>query len=216
MKKLARLFVGIILAGAMLTTASAASTAEITEGTVIAQETTYNTNESTNNSGIVIETKGLDEETAATRKQEAEAALSSVDQKLLDNFAEGGFKIVLMDVDSYKETWMLNWKQETKSVACYSNYRKMILSTRTTVDTLAHELGHHLFAMVGDEAEYTPMYQSEMDGVCKAAKSKYGKTSFQECFAEAYSVYVMEPEVLKTNAPQNYAYIETLLSRLDG
>ena len=221
-KQLTKLFAGIILAGAMLTTASAAtaSTAastEISESTVAHTEATYdnNVNESEKKASILIETEGLDEETAAARKQEAEVALASVDQKLLDNFAENGFKIVLMDEASYKSTWLLNWKQETKSIACYSHYRKEILSTRTTVDTLSHELGHHLFAMVGKEAEYLPIYQAETEGICTAAKSKYGKTSFQEGFAEAYSVYVMEPEVLKTNAPKNYEYIQTLLGRLE-
>lgn len=215
-KQLTRIIAGILVISAMLSTASAASSAEISS-TVVAQETTYNTNESeTTNSSVVIETEGLDEETAAARKQEAEVALASIDQKLLNNFAEGGFKIVLMDEASYKSTWLLNWKQETKSIACYSHYRKEILSTRTTVDTLSHELGHHLFAVTGNETEYMPIYQAETEGICTAAKSQYGKTSFQEGFAEAYSVYVMEPEVLKANAPKNYEYIQTLLSRLEG
>lgn len=93
---------------------------------------------------------------------------------------------------------------------------------------MIHEFGHHIH-LTGFEDKYTGITEgSEFQNVDKVVQhafdesqkranpedraiTKYGSTNHYEFFAESYTVWRREPEVLKEHSPMAYAMVEQVL-----
>ena len=88
--------------------------------------------------------------------------------------------------------------------------------------TLAHELAHGVDFRGGEEKKGTAnrsaskAYQdaAKKDGGLKKGVTTYARTDWDEHYAEAYGLYVSEPETLKALRPNTHAYFDGLAASL--
>lgn len=164
-------------------------------------------------SGVEIETRNLGQTDSIEYQQRAELSLMKLPGVLREDFSKRGYKIFLMDKDTYLNMWHNEWGDNRPSCACFSVQHKGIYSHIMTEDTLSHEFGHYLYQYFGDK-DYCKIYEEELDQICELTKSEYSRTNIGEGFAEAYSCYITDDAALHANAPKTYAYITSLMDKV--
>lgn len=160
---------------------------------------------------ILIEIEGLDPDEGQMMMETARTYISLIPKSLRTDFTRRKFKLVIMSPEAYEQFWHDEWDQQTSSYACYSSTRSKIMTTDVSLQTLAHEFGHHLFTYYGDIQKYEPIYESELDVICELMSSDYGRTNISEGFAEAYSCYIVNRKAFSKFAPKTFAYIEDVM-----
>jgi hypothetical protein len=81
-------------------------------------------------------------------------------------------------------------------------------------ETIAHELGHALSAKPVETGHaalaLSPEFQAAANADSPHAITKYGDKDWHEKFAEAYGMYISEPDTLKALRPKTYEYLSKL------
>lgn len=163
--------------------------------------------------GIKFHTAGLNNFQSIIWVQDAKICLSYVPNKLIRDFNEKGYEITIMPWETYNEMWEENWgTNEINSIACYSVDGGFLWSSELTVDTLSHEMGHHLQMWFGDYEAYETIYNEEIDNICAYLDWDYGKTDLDEGFAVSFETYIVDAQGLKEIAPKTFDYIERTLA----
>lgn len=165
-------------------------------------------------SGIKIETRKLTVTDSVEYQQRAELSLIKLPQVLREDFSKRGYKVVLMDKDTYLNLWHNEWGDNRPSCACFSVQYEGIYSHIMSEDTLSHEFGHYLYHYYGDK-DYCEIYSEDLDAICELTESDYSRTDLGEGFAEAYSCYITDNAALYEKAPKTYAYIAYLMNKVE-
>jgi hypothetical protein len=104
-------------------------------------------------------------------------------------------------------------KQATRRLTIYDDAFK---SDDALVGTVAHEIGHAVSSKPAEPAKGTALSATkDFQDAAKAdgqAITKYGKTSAEESYAEAYSMFVAEPATMKVMRPKTYEWFEKQLA----
>lgn len=82
--------------------------------------------------------------------------------------------------------------------------------------SVAHEVGHAFddcMDFPSKSEEFKDIYNEEKDSIRGSAEDniEYCKQTPQEYFAEAFQIYIYEPEILKDSAPRTYKYINQVV-----
>lgn len=143
--------------------------------------------------------------------QKFDKILSKLPARVIDQFSGSGYTLWYAGADSYQRAWETLLDSEySPSTAVFSRSGKMIIMSCLVDGTAYHEFGHYIRHAFCDDDHVEYLFEAELDGVIRAAGRDYAGTNEGEFFAEAYKVYVLHPEKLKTLAPMTYNYIDGL------
>ena len=143
--------------------------------------------------------------------QKFDKILAKLPARVVDQFSGCGYTLWYAGNGSYQEAWgYLLDSEYSPSTAVFSRSSKMIIMSCIVDGTAYHEFGHYIRHAFCDDDCVEYLFETELDGVIRAAGRDYAGTNEGEFFAEAYKVYILHPEKLKKYAPMTYDYIDSL------
>ncbi len=130
-----------------------------------------------------------------------------------ENFQLAGWKILITTTEL--ETTMFKNYNITNVCAGIDPAQNLIALECSThgVDAVVHEVGHFVYYLVGVDKmqNWNEIYKQEAGFI-----SEYAKTSPNECFAEAYYISYMYPDIAKRDFPLAYQYCINISSLVKG
>lgn len=152
----------------------------------------------------------------------------SVDNILTDYMKQklSMYKVSVVDKDIYK---LPNYADMNKRVIGVTNYQvsEILIHSNYSIEDekriLFHELGHTIdswdvldgsqYKCVGKYSgthEFEEIFKEECDPLVKYSDERYFKSDIREFFAESFAIYMVNPDVVKENAPKLYAFMEKI------
>ena len=135
-------------------------------------------------------------------------AYHRIPQKIRAAFESGGFLIKMTEQDVAEEAyapyggyWGIG---RIKAVTDYE--RKMIYVNDEWPNAVIHEMGHFLnnsLGMYSSRPENRELFYQEAGKI-----SLYARSNDREYFAEAFRLYITEPQLLRMISPESFALVE--------
>jgi hypothetical protein len=105
----------------------------------------------------------------------------------------------------YEETPVGGGKPPKRTLTLYSN---AFSSDGELVWTVVHEFRHGRDFAGGTRLSATPAWHTAALGALGKAVTEYGRTAWQEDYADSYAMFVTEPETMKLLRPELFAWFE--------
>ena len=119
---------------------------------------------------------------------------------------EGFFDIYNYD-EYLAKTYGKDQLKGSSSYYSWNTSRITIRYDKLDPRTITHELGHYIHCKYVADHATEVLYKSENNSIVKAMRSTYSGTNARECFAEAFYLFVIKPDVLKDHSPKYYDFM---------
>ncbi len=105
----------------------------------------------------------------------------------------------------YEETPLGGGKPPKRTLTLYTN---AFSSDGELIWTVVHEFGHGRDFAGGTKLSGTSAWHTAALGALGHAVTEYGRTAWQEDYADSYAMFVTEPETMKLLRPELFAWFE--------
>ena len=105
----------------------------------------------------------------------------------------------------YEETPVGGGKPPKRTLTLYSN---AFSSDGDLIWTVVHEFGHGRDFAGGTRISGTSAWHTAALGDLGKAVTEYGRTAWQEDYADSYAMFVAEPETMKLVRPELFTWFE--------
>lgn len=113
----------------------------------------------------------------------------------------------------YEQLDLMEYATKTENVVSYYSPKyKRIIFSKIVKHALLHETGHFLQFNYGDMIRGEGMYQQYKDVIADICKNPYAKQNQKEMFAEAYRIFVDNPQSIRVGCPVYYDYINEIIN----
>lgn len=142
--------------------------------------------------------------------------IDKVPDSVLDMLKEEGYSIFLsaQPGSAYGIKYIDGITDTTQNVIVVKNYKGKFRKS------VVHEIGHALddcLNFPSKSESFDLVYEAEKDSIIVTGvdNPSYCKQSPQEYFAEAFQMYIYNPEVLKSSVPDTYEFISNIMTGIE-
>lgn len=140
--------------------------------------------------------------------------LEDIPDKILQDFNEDGFEIILTDVN-ISEKYYTGDITETIAGLFVESDKTIYISRKSNFIkySTVHEIGHYFDFKnnwISESQEFQDIYEIEKEKLKTFSYDEHYKSNSKEYFATAFKEYLKNPKRLETYTPLTYKYIKNL------
>ena len=128
-------------------------------------------------------------------------------------FINDGVTINVVSSNIYKRDYALDFP----TVGQYDNNRNIIINgdCEYYIETLAHEIGHYVQDEFVNEDSVKYNYKRSRVKMQQTIR-EYTGTNADECFADGFMLYILNPDYLKDYCYSYYSFIDSSIEQIHG
>lgn len=144
------------------------------------------------------------------------AYIDKVPDSILDMLKEEGYSISLSEQpgSAYDVKYIDGITDTTQNLIIIKKYKGKFRKS------VIHEIGHAVddcLDFPSKSESFNSIYEDEKEQIIVTGvdNPSYCKQSSQEYFAEAFQMYIYNPEVLKSSVPKTYSFIDKMMTEIE-